>query len=80
MVVDVPQSAVNAMQEKDPNTRAVVEDFVAFIQQVINCHKNNLKKLDKNVMAAKRFLECQDFTAEMLKKTECRGSPSQVPV
>jgi hypothetical protein len=38
MVGDVPQSAVNAMQEKDPDTRTVKKvDFVAFIAQVTNC-------------------------------------------
>ena len=38
MVFDVPQSAVNAMQEKDPDILIVKKvDFVVFIEQVINC-------------------------------------------
>jgi hypothetical protein len=65
MVVDVPQSAVNAMQEKDPNTLTVKVDFVAFIAQVRNCtsHTNKTSKELDIVKATNRFLDLQDFTA-----------------
>ena len=56
MVVDVPQSTVNAMQEKVPDTLIVKKvDFVAFIAQVPNCTSqtnNKSKKLDIIVKAA----------------------------